>query len=137
MGELMDAAFGFPALVLTAALVAVIGFRVLVLCRAVAPDAFDSDAERGALGLGDLPVATAASVFVVTGWVLDVAGMVLLGRSGLPGAWRLPLSVVLLAGALVLARRLTTCLAGRRRRAASAGAARGAVPEPGPSRTSV
>ncbi|MFD8012967.1 hypothetical protein [Streptomyces sp. NPDC058955] len=134
MGELMDAAFGFPALVLTAALAAVIGFRVLVLCRVVAADTFDADAERGAPVLGDMPVATAASVFVATGWVLDVGGMVLLGRSGLSGAWRLPLSVAVLAGALLAARRLTTYLAGRRRRASS-GPARGAVPEPDASRT--
>ncbi|WP_282692438.1 hypothetical protein [Streptomyces sp. CC208A] len=121
MGEFVAAAFGFPTMLLTAAFAAVIGFWLLVLCGAVAPDTFDADADGKALGLGDMPLALAASVVIAVGWVLDLGGMVLLGRAGLPGAWCLPLSVALLVGAPALAWRLTKRLAGRWRPASPSG----------------
>ncbi|MEU2653809.1 hypothetical protein ABZ615_00630 [Streptomyces sp. NPDC007325] len=121
MDEFVGAAVGFPVLVLTAAVAAVIGFWVLVLCRAVTPDAFEADG--AALGLGD-SVAAAASVVIAVGWLLDLAGMVVLGRTGLTGAWSLLLSVLLLPGALALSWLLTKRLFGRRRRRPPSGARR-------------
>ncbi|MEV6353061.1 hypothetical protein [Streptomyces hydrogenans] len=136
MGEFVGAAVGFPALVLTTAVTAVIGFWVLVLCRAVTPDAFDADG--AALRLGG-PVAAVASVVIGVGWVLDLAGTVLLGRVGLTGAWNLLLSVVLLPGALALSWLLATRLFGRRRPPSPSGARRdaagSAAPEPESART--
>ncbi|MFE6222544.1 MULTISPECIES: hypothetical protein [unclassified Streptomyces] len=137
MAELFGAAFGFPGLILTSALAVVAGFWLLVLCRMVPLDAFDADVDREALGLGAVPVAVAGSVFVAAGWLLDLAGMLLLGRSGLPAPWSLPLSVALLAGALAASWRLTRWLAGRvRKRPAAARRTRrpGAAPGPHPAR---
>lgn len=113
MAELFDAAFGFPAMVLSAALAAVVGFWLLVLCRVVAHDAFDADVDAEALGLDGAPVAVAGTVFIAVGWVLDLSGMVLLGKAGLPGPWSLLLSGVLLAAALSVSWRLTRWLTGR------------------------
>ncbi|MFH9955900.1 hypothetical protein ACH4OX_17030 [Streptomyces roseolus] len=139
MGEFAGAAFGFPGLVLTAAFVAVIGFWALVLCRLVAPDAFDGDVDSEALGLADVPVAAAASFAITAGWALHLAGTVLLGRAGLSGAWSLLCSVAMLPCALVLSCLLTRLLFGRRRRMSSSDTHRcpaGGVPaEPESSRT--
>ncbi|MFI8369984.1 hypothetical protein [Streptomyces sp. NPDC085466] len=123
MDEFVGAAVGFPVLVLTAAVAAVIGFWVLVLCRAVTPDAFEADG--AALGFGD-SVAAAASVVIAVGWLLDLAGMVVLGRAGLTGGWSLLLSVLLLPGALALSWLLTKRLFGRRRRPPSGARRNGA-----------
>ncbi|MEU3605461.1 hypothetical protein AB0E83_08360 [Streptomyces sp. NPDC035033] len=139
MGEFAGAAFGFPGLVLTAAFVAAIGFWVLVLCRVVAPDAFDGDVDSEAWGLAGTSVAPAASVVIAAGWAFHLAGTVLLGRAGLSGAWFLLLSVALLPCALTLSWLLTRRLFGRRRRSAPSGAHRcaagGVPPEPESART--
>ncbi|WP_051716564.1 hypothetical protein [Streptomyces sp. NRRL F-5727] len=136
MSEFFDAAFGFPAMVLSAALVTVVGFWALVLCRVVAHDAFDADLDMAALGCGGLPAAVAGSAFVTVGWVLDIPATVLLDRADLPGLWFLLLSVVLLAGALTLSWRLTTWLAGRvRKRSAAGHRARRHGTAPGPPST--
>ncbi|GGR18087.1 hypothetical protein [Streptomyces roseolus] len=138
MSELFDAAFGLPAIVLTSALVAVAGFWSLVLCRVVSPDAFDADLDMEALGFGDVSVSPAGTVFIAVGWVLDLSGMVLLGRAGLPGLWSLLLSLVLLVAALTVSWRLTRWLAGRvRKRPAATRRARrrGAASGPRPARS--
>ncbi|MFF5933641.1 hypothetical protein [Streptomyces sp. NPDC012508] len=96
MGELLNAAVGFPTLLLTAALVVVIGFWLLVLCGAAGYDAFDSDVDTDALKLGRLPVAVAASVFVAVGWFLSLFGAVLLEAAALQGALSPLLSLLLL-----------------------------------------
>ncbi|MFJ5708375.1 hypothetical protein [Streptomyces sp. NPDC093105] len=138
MDEFVAAAVGFPTLVLSAAVAAVIGFWVLVLCRAVAPNAFEADG--AALGFGG-SVAVAASVVIAVGWVLDLVGMVLLGRAGLTGAWSLLLSLALLPCALSLSWLLTKRLFDRWRRTRPTGMRRGAadsaVPEPDSARTAV
>ncbi|MEU9858733.1 hypothetical protein [Streptomyces sp. NPDC047974] len=116
MGEFVGAAFGLPGLVLTTALVAAVGFWVLVLCRVVAPDTFDADVDTESLGLGDTSGATAASVVIGVAWVLHLVGVVLLGRTGLSGSWFLLLSVLLLPTALTLSWLLVRHLFGRRQR---------------------
>ncbi|MFE0644721.1 hypothetical protein ACFW2Y_24380 [Streptomyces sp. NPDC058877] len=108
MAEVLDAAFGFPSMVLTTGVVTVFGFWLLVLCGFVPPDAFRSDVE--ALGISGVPVEAAGSVFLATGWVLDVVGSVLLDRVEPPAALSLPLSVALLGGSLFLAWHMTRFL---------------------------
>ncbi|MEU8881785.1 hypothetical protein [Streptomyces hydrogenans] len=141
MGEFAGAAFGFPGLVLTAAFAAVIGFWALVLCRVVAPDAFDGDVDSETLGIDGAPVAAAASVVIGAGWALHLTGTVLLGRAGLPGAWFLLLSMALLPCALALSWLLTRRLFGRRRRVSPSDAHRcasgSALPAPDSARTAV
>ncbi|MGY3339951.1 hypothetical protein ACVW0K_006050 [Streptomyces filamentosus] len=136
MDEFVAAAVGCPTLVLSTAVAAVIGFWVLVLCRAVAPDAFEADG--AALGFGG-PVAVAASVVITVAWGLDLVGTVLLGRAGLTGAWFLLLSLALLPCALSLSWLLTKRLFDRWRRTHPMGMRRGsadsAVPEPDSART--
>lgn len=83
MGEFLNAALGFPALLFSTAVVVVLGFWLLVLCGAAERDCFDSDVDTEALCLGRVPVSVAASVFVVTGWLLSLAGSALLDRAGL------------------------------------------------------
>ncbi|MFE0737297.1 hypothetical protein [Streptomyces sp. NPDC058855] len=113
MAEFLAAAFAVPTMVLTAALAAVVGFWLLVLCRAVAADAFDADVSAEALRHGDAPVAVAGSVFVAAGWVIDLSGMLLLRRAGLSGMWSFPLSVALLAISLALSWQVTRWLGSR------------------------
>jgi hypothetical protein len=120
MAEFLAAAFGVPTMVLTTALAAVVGFWSLVLCGVVTTGVFDADVDAEALGLGDVPVAAAGSVFIVVGWVLDLSGMLLLGRAGLAGAWSFPLSVVLFASALAFSWQVTRWLTGRWAGASSA-----------------
>ncbi|MFD5322596.1 hypothetical protein [Streptomyces sp. NPDC127092] len=137
MSEFIDAAFGLPAIVLTSALVAVVGFWLLVLCRVIAHDAFDTDVDTEALGFGDAPVAPVGTFFLAVAWTLDLSGMVLLGRAGLPGLWSFLLSVVLLAGALAVSWRLTRWLVGRVRKRSSVfprARRRGAAPGRRPAR---
>ncbi|NBM15951.1 hypothetical protein [Streptomyces sp. GC420] len=47
MEELLNAAFGLPATLLTTVVAVVIGFWLLMLCGAVAHDVFDADAALG------------------------------------------------------------------------------------------
>ncbi|MER5311994.1 hypothetical protein ABT034_29855 [Streptomyces sp. NPDC002773] len=98
MEEFLSAAFGFPSLSFSAALVAVAVFWLLVLLGAVERRSFDGDVDAVGLRLGRLPVSVAASVFVVAGWVLSVSGSVLLGLSDVPR----PLSALLSLALLVL-----------------------------------
>lgn len=138
MAKILGAAFGLPTIVLTAALIAVVGFWLLVMCRAVAQGVFDADVDAEALGVGGVPVAVAGSVFIAVGWVIDLSGMVLLGRARLAGLWSFLLSVALLAGALALSWRVTRRLVGRMARRSGAfrrGSRHGAAPDPHPSRS--
>ncbi|GEB58125.1 hypothetical protein GCM10017674_69160 [Streptomyces gardneri] len=99
MGEFLSAAFGFPSLSFSAALVAVAVFWLLVLFGAVERKGFDGDVDAERLRLGRVPVSVAASVFVVAGWAMSVTGSVLLGLSDVPR----PLSALLSLALLVLA----------------------------------
>lgn len=110
MGEFLNAAFGFPSLSFSVAVVAMAVYWLLVLFGAVERDGFDGDVDTEALRLGRVPVSVAASVFIVAGWILSVTGSVLLGPSHVP----LPLSVLFSLALLVLAPvaswRVTRCL---------------------------
>lgn len=110
MGELFGAAVGFPGALLSAALVVVIGFWLLVLLGGFDADGFDADADFGALGLGGVPVTVPVSLVVVIGWCATVTGSVLVGRTGLDGLARIAADGGVLLLSLVVAWRLTRAL---------------------------
>ncbi|CAM5242056.1 hypothetical protein SHIRM173S_11656 [Streptomyces hirsutus] len=102
-----DAATGLPTLLLTAALVVAAGFWLLVAVGVATPQAFDSDADLDAWGMGGVPVALALSLLTLFAWLLATGVTVLLDvhvPEG-PGAGLLRLPA--LAGALLAAWRLT------------------------------
>ncbi|WP_395365928.1 hypothetical protein ACHGLA_33065 [Streptomyces sp. YH02] len=102
MGELWNAAIGFPAMLFTAAVIVVACFWLLVLCGVAERDGFDSDVDAEALRLEGVPVSVAATVSIVVGWLLSVSGSVLLALAGLPGLPRHLLSTALLLAAPLL-----------------------------------
>ncbi|MGW4163440.1 hypothetical protein [Streptomyces sp. NPDC004788] len=110
MGEFLDAAVGFPAMLFSAALVVVVGFWSLVLCGAAEHDGFDADVDADVLHLGGVPVSVAASLFVAVGWILSLSGSVFLNRADPPGLLASVLSVTLLLLALLGAWRVTRLL---------------------------
>lgn len=97
MGEFVGAVIGFPTLPLTAALVVVVGFWLLVLSGVTGYDAFDDDLDTDALALGGVPVALSASLVIALAWLASLTCSAALNRSGLSG----PLRVVLDVGVLV------------------------------------
>lgn len=103
MGDLVGAAFGFPAVLFTFALVVVIGYWLLVIVGALGVDALDSDggAEANgalsAIGLGGVPASVTLSVLVAIAWFGTFVGSAVLGNDGFL------IDVGLLAGAVVVA----------------------------------
>ncbi|WJV50225.1 hypothetical protein [Streptomyces flavofungini] len=85
MGELIDAAVGFPGVAFTSAMAVVVCFWLLVAVGLGRADTFDEDADLGAAGLGGVPVAVAVSLLVGTGWLVSLAGSVALARTGWTG----------------------------------------------------
>ncbi|MCX4515423.1 hypothetical protein OHA27_34925 [Streptomyces sp. NBC_01619] len=84
MAEFLRGAAGFPTVLFTSALLVVIGFWLLVLTGAAAPESFDADVDTDALSLGGVPVSVAASLLIAFGWFISLAGSVLLNRAELP-----------------------------------------------------
>ncbi|MFH8616619.1 hypothetical protein ACH4E8_16275 [Streptomyces sp. NPDC017979] len=78
MDAFVAAAVGFPTLFLTAALVVVIGFWLLVLAGALEHDGFDVDIDAHALHLGGEPVAVSGSLLIAVAWFLSLTSGVLL-----------------------------------------------------------
>ncbi|WP_240134383.1 hypothetical protein [Streptomyces sp. MUM 178J] len=104
MNEFLSASFAFPTILFSAALVVVAGFWLLVLLGAAEHDAFDGDVGSGpAAGLAGVPVAVAASLLIVTGWFVSLAGAVPLRRSGLTGGAYAALACGLLIAAALAA----------------------------------
>ncbi|MEV4331428.1 hypothetical protein AB0K02_12945 [Streptomyces sp. NPDC049597] len=113
MNEFFAAAVVFPTVFFSAALVVVVAFWVLVLCRAASHDMFDSDVKLpgGTTGLGCVPVAVTVSLLVTIAWFTSLAGSVPLRRSGLTGAPYAILACVVLATAALVAWAVTRRLA--------------------------
>ncbi|MFI1831454.1 hypothetical protein ACH41E_34165 [Streptomyces sp. NPDC020412] len=78
MDAFVAAAVGFPTLFLTAALVVVIGFWLLVLAGALEHDGFDVDIDAHALHLGGVPIAVSGSLLIAVAWFLSLTSGVLL-----------------------------------------------------------
>ncbi|QIB47088.1 hypothetical protein [Streptomyces aureoverticillatus] len=85
MGELIDAAVGFPGVVLSSALAVVVCFWLLVAVGVGRVDSFDEDADLGAVGLGGVPVSVAVSLLTCTGWAVSLAGTLAVARTGWTG----------------------------------------------------
>jgi hypothetical protein len=107
VGEFVDAALSFPAVVLGVALIVVVAYWLLVLLGTLDIDLAggdaggDTDAGDGdfldGVGLGGVPVTVTLSVLVLVAWFVTIVGGVLL--SDVDGAGR----VLLGAGVLVVA----------------------------------
>ncbi|MGW4203484.1 hypothetical protein [Streptomyces sp. NPDC004726] len=110
MDEFLHAAFGFPTMVFTAALVVVCGFWLLVLIGAAEHDGFDADLNADALSLGGVPVSVSASLLIALAWFLSLAGSVLLVDTGVTGGLLLLLNLVVPVAALVCSWWLTRLL---------------------------
>lgn len=102
MGDFVDAALSFPAVVLSALLAFVLLYWLLVLLGTFDLEVADGDLLDGA-GLGGVPVTVVVSVLVLVAWfVALIGGLLLLGTGGVVGTLGRTgvLLVALLAGLL-------------------------------------
>ena len=86
MCELLAAAIGLPTILLTAALVVVVCFWLLVAMGVASADSFDTDVDLDAWGMGGVPVVVAATSLTGLAWFLSVGATLPLGALGMPGA---------------------------------------------------
>ncbi|WP_328500295.1 hypothetical protein OG828_05635 [Streptomyces sp. NBC_00457] len=101
--EVIDAAAQFPTVIFTSALVVALGFWLLVLLGRAGVRDFDADAPALARVFGGAPVAVAASVVTVSGWLINLAGMLVMERIGVTGFGAALARVMLLALAALAA----------------------------------
>ncbi|MFC4858737.1 hypothetical protein [Actinophytocola glycyrrhizae] len=73
MGDFVEAALSFPAVIFTFLLAAVLLYWLLVLVGTLDIEIGDLDVGDG-LGLGGVPVTVTASVLVVVSWFVTLAG---------------------------------------------------------------
>lgn len=97
MGEFLHAVAGFPAILV------VLGFWLLVALGGADAGSFDSDVDAGAVGLGGVPVAVAATVLTVVGWLTSLTGSIVIGRTAGTGLVHAVADVVLLLLSLLIA----------------------------------
>jgi hypothetical protein len=94
VGDVVGAAFGFPAVLFTFALIVVAGYWVLVIAGGLGVDALDSDGggdasdeglsgALGAIGLGGAPASVVLSVLIALAWFGSFSGSAVLLESGL------------------------------------------------------
>lgn len=79
MGDFVDSALAFPAVLFSFLLVVVAGYWIVVMFLGAD---LDTEGLQLPLGLGGVPAAVAFSVFVALAWFISLAGVTLL--SGLP-----------------------------------------------------
>lgn len=108
MRTFLMAATGLPTIVLTAALVVVACFWLLVAVGVTAADSFDADADLRPSGMGGVPVAVAFSLLTLLAWTLSVGAVFVLTALALPGLAAGLLHLVAPVGALVVAWLLTS-----------------------------
>ncbi|EPH40203.1 hypothetical protein ABT390_25525 [Streptomyces aurantiacus] len=111
MGELVDAAVGFPGVAFSSALAVVVCFWLLVAVGAVRVDSFDEDADLGTVGLGGVPVSVAVSLLTGTGWAVSIGGTVAVARTDWTGLAHAAGDVGLLALSALVAWGVTRALA--------------------------
>jgi hypothetical protein len=107
MRAFAEAATGFPTIVFTAALVVVVGFWLLVAIGAASTDGFDADADLDAWGMGGVPVTVAFSLLTAIAWFLSFSATALLAPFAPAGVIHELVGFAVLAGALLLAWRMT------------------------------
>ncbi|MFJ8948186.1 hypothetical protein ACIRG4_33945 [Streptomyces sp. NPDC102395] len=114
MGQIVDAAVRFPTVTLTSALVVALGFWLLVLLGRADSRAFDADAPSLTRSLGGTPVAVAASVGIVSAWLVSITGTLLMDLAHLTGpggaAARVAVLVLSALAAWPVTRRCAACL---------------------------
>jgi len=104
MGEFVDTALSFPAVVLGVLLVVVVAYWLLVLLGTLDFDLAGGDADTGdgdffdGVGLGGVPVTVTLSVLVLVAWFVSIVGGLLL--SDVDGAGRVLLGIGVLLVAL-------------------------------------
>jgi hypothetical protein len=81
MGEFVDAALSFPAVVFTFLLAAVVIYWLLVLIGTLDVEIGDLELADG-VGLGGVPVTVTASVLVTVSWFVSLAGAVVIDGLG-------------------------------------------------------
>lgn len=99
MGEFVDAALSFPAVIPSFLLAAVVLYWLLVVIGTLDVEIGDLDVGDG-LGLGGVPVTISASVLVVVAWFLTLAGAVTI--SGLATVPRTLVGIAVLVVAIVV-----------------------------------
>ncbi|WP_424534788.1 hypothetical protein ACOZ38_31945 [Sphaerisporangium viridialbum] len=113
MGEFVDTALSFPAVIFSFLLVVVVGYWALVLLGGAGLDVLDADDATGAghdigplgvLGLGGVPATVAFSLLIAFAWFISLAGTALVGSPS--GGTRAALLAVALAWAWVVTRLL-------------------------------
>ncbi|MFH0516257.1 hypothetical protein ACHBTE_03660 [Streptomyces sp. M41] len=82
---LLAVATGLPTILLTAALVVLLCFWVLVAARRADTHSFDADLDLRAWGMGGVPVTIALSSLTALAWSLSVGGSLLLVVFTSPG----------------------------------------------------
>ncbi|MEV1084084.1 hypothetical protein AB0I98_38745 [Streptomyces sp. NPDC050211] len=110
--EVIDAAAQYPTVIFTSALVVALGFWFLVLLGRVGVRDFDADAPALARVFGGAPVAVAASVVTVSGWLVSFSGTVVLDRIGVAGFGAALARVMLLVLSALVAWSVAHALAG-------------------------
>jgi hypothetical protein len=103
MGHIVEAAVRFPTVFLTSALVVALGFWLLVLLGRADARAFDADAPWLTRSLAGIPAAAAASVVVVSAWLVSLTGTVLMDLARLTGPGGAASRVALLAASTLVA----------------------------------
>lgn len=103
MGDLVGAAFGFPAVLFTFALVVVVGYWALVIVGGLGVDSLDSDGGAdasgalSAIGLGGVPASVTLSVLIAVAWFGSFTGSAALPQDNFLT------DVGILVGALIIA----------------------------------
>lgn len=112
MLEIIGAAAQFPTVIFTSALVVALGFWILVLLGRAGVRDFDADAPALARMFKGAPVAVVVSVVTVSGWLVSLAGMVVMDRIGVTGSGAALARVMLLALSALAAWSVARALAG-------------------------
>lgn len=109
MGTFLAVAIGLPTILLTAALVVVVCFWLLVAAGFTSVDSFDADVDLRAWGMGGVPVSVVISTLTLFAWALSVGGNLVLALYTPPGTATGLLRLTVPVLALLVAWRLT-CL---------------------------
>jgi hypothetical protein len=106
MGEFVATSLAFPTVLFSFLLVVVVGYWLLVLAGAVAPDDTPDglDGAAAGLGLGGVPVTVALSLLLALAWFTSLAGTAVVRGAGLTtGALSVAALVAVLVAALATA----------------------------------
>jgi hypothetical protein len=96
MGDFVDAALSFPAVLLTFLLAAVVLYWLLVLVGTLDVEIGDLDLGDG-IGLGGVPVTVTVSVLTVVSWFVSLAGTVFITGLGTPARTLIGIGVLIVA----------------------------------------